>query len=254
MKSIGTLKGCQVLLVRPENTPDKTQALLTEKQAEVFHYPVMSIRYLAPEAIQAVLERSAKPEKVIFTSRNAVEGIARYRHPGEIFGLAECFAIGPSTADSLARLGIPASMPRTTMSSEGLLELPSLACIEGQTVYLVKGVGGRTHLEEQLRKRVAHLVICEVYWREREESNKDKIISFLKTAARPVIFLHSGELMTNLLGVAGKQWISEYYQIPVVVPGGRIAQMARDSGFKEVLVASSALADSMVSVTEEWYS
>lgn len=254
MKSTATLKGCQVLLVRPENASPRILELLREKQAEVFHYPVMSIKYLEPEAIRANLGSAPSPDKMIFTSRNAVEGLANCGNPGEIFAAAPCFAIGISTAETLACLGIQAVTPQSRMTSEGLLELPALVEVEGQTVWLIKGQGGRDHLEEQLLKRGAQVVICQVYRREQEKAYQAEILAFLESAKKPVIFLHSAELMINLLAVVGQQWTREYYQLPIVVPSDRVAGLAREKGFNNVWVAGNAMADNMVSATEEWYS
>src|SRR5262249_46534756 len=126
--------------------------------------PVIEIERIGTD--MDTLHALAEQHVVIFTSAHAVEHAfalidsARLSLPAR----ATWIAIGAATASALARYGIEATTPGVA-SSEGVLAMPVLARIDGQSVLIVGGAGGRRALDAGLHARGARVARVTVYRR-----------------------------------------------------------------------------------------
>ena len=245
-----------VLLIRPLLEQDELVTSLELAGIQIYRYPVMKIEpVLAPHAKSRILDFDHY-QIAIFVSRTAarlgVDWLENY-WPMLPVGV-RYYAVGKATATELAERGICAESPKTTFNSEALLGLDSLRSVAGQKALIFAGEGGRTLLAKELQKRGATVDRCELYRRCIMKDSAGKIARLLTDKKLDLVAAHSGELVHNLLAVVPAELHGALCQLPVVVPGERVATIARDLSFDRVLTAPSAAPEDMVSTILEWYS
>ena len=263
------LQGCRVLVIRPRLLPewgaDQFVEQLAAAGAEPFHYPVMAIRPFtiaqtgnveSPEC-QSITSRVislANYSAAVFVSRVAA-------HLGA--GWIDCYwpqlpvttrfyAVGGSTAQVLDDKGISAVAPGADMTSEGLLALPELQQLDDQKVLIFRGCGGRELLAETLRQRGAQVHYAELYRREVIADYQQQIRASLR-AGIDAVAVHSGEALDALQQLLPTSLHRVLKNSPLLVPGQRLASLARDAGFQQIAVSPNALPQSMVSTLGRWY-
>ena len=250
------LPAIRLLLIRPDSGHDDFAMQARDSGARVFHHPVMSVEPISSRAIEATLRQLDGWDKTIFVSRTAVRlcfsrlRALSLRWPSGL----EAYAVGKSTAGELLKEGVDVQVPEKMMSSEGLLALSSLQHVAGKTILIFCGEGGRELLAHTLGQRGAAVSRCELYRRQPNLAEKEVIESLLAGQELDLIVAHSGELMENLLSLVGEGLHLHLKDLPIVVPSARVAALAFEAGFREVVQAGSALPEAMVSAIAEWYS
>ncbi|MBV1878589.1 MAG: uroporphyrinogen-III synthase [Pseudomonadales bacterium] len=233
-----------VLLTRSNGKNTLLAELLAVKTPVKFSLlsrPLLSYR-------QAVVDASSKYHIVnfdrydttIFTSQNAVE-----------FGLSQIevywpqwpesmdwLAVGPATVAALERWGVEALSPSQLASSEGLLQLNVLQAPLNSRVLIVRGVGGRELLRDQLLHRGAEVHYLEVYRREPVQYNEG-FCALLKGEVAAAVY--SVTALLRLVQLIG----NEISRFRLVVPSQRIQSVAFESGFDKVDLAASQVDDDM---------
>ena len=220
------------------------------------------------ERIKSQIVNLANMDMVIVTSRPAAATGARWINhywpqlpPGLAF-----YAVGDGTRQILAQQGIHARIPQTTATSEGLLELPPLQQVRNHKVMILKGEGGRQLLESGLQQRGAQVHTVELYRRCPCSAYGAEINEALEVQAslaqdseaeaKPLtaVVAHSQELLHSLLQQVDKANLPGLHHLPLVVPSQRVAQWAQQQGFRNPVIARSALPDDMVSALSRCYS
>lgn len=245
-----------VLLIRPRQEQDELVRLLELAGVQIYRYPVMEIEpVLAPNAKSRILDFDHY-QIAIFVSRTAARlGVDWLKNYWPMLPVGvRYYAVGKATAAELAEHGICAESPCAAFNSEALLALDSLRSVAGQRALIFAGEGGRTLLAEELQKRGATVDRCELYQRRPMKDSAGKIASLLTDKKLDLVAVHSGELVHNLLAVVPGELHDALCQLPVIVPGERVATIARDLSFERVLTAPSAAPEDMVSTILEWYS
>lgn len=249
-----------VLLVRAEQPNDEFVDKLIGIGAQVFRCPVMDIAPVVggPE-MQAIKSRILDFDHyqiAIFISKNAARyGLDwLYNYWPMLPDGVRYYAVGQSTAELLREHQLAVETPIGRADSEGLLALPSLQTVSGEKVLIFAGKGGREVLAQTLRQRGAEVDRCELYERCGTVQHADEINHLLQQSQLDILVAHSGELLQQLFSCVAAGNRHQLQALPVLVPGQRVADMARDLGCREVLEANSALPDDMVSTILEWYS
>jgi uroporphyrinogen-III synthase len=164
------------------------------------------------------------------------------------------YAIGAATARLLEQHGVAALAPREGMTSEDLLALPQLSDVAGHRVLLIKGEGGRETLREELGRRGAQVDELACYRRSCPALVPGELADKLSQWNIGLIMVSSGEGLANLLALLSPQETSKFTTITLVVPSGRVAQMAVAAGFVRVVTAENASDGAMVRALEAWQS
>lgn len=251
------LAGLHVLVTRPEAQALPWAGQLQALGATVSRQPMMLIEPLADaQAERDIINRVLsfdEYQKAIFISQNAVQyGIPwldRY-WPQLPLGI-DWYAIGKATAYALEHhsdvdLAVATDAIQGAMNSESLLQHPSLQALDGVKVLIFRGQGGRDHLAEQLQSRGATVDYCELYRRVSPPTGQALAEDFRQTSLCPVVTVHSGETLTNLCSILPEDDLLWLQQQQIVVPGTRVAAIARDAGFVQVQIAENAGHESMV--------
>jgi uroporphyrinogen-III synthase len=79
---------------------------------------------------------------------------------------------------------------------------------------------------------------------------------FIKSGLIPVISVHSGETLQNLcrliqthINSATLHWMQ---QTALLLPGLRVAEIAKDLAFKQIIVAENATHEGMIEALYDW--
>lgn len=188
-----------------------------------------------------------KPEVLIFVSLNAVDYLQK-----AVVGLdansalnhCQLFAVGQSTANALNNwLKRPVATPKVE-TSEGLLQVEGLQkdAICGKQVAIVRGVGGRELLAEQLKVNGAKVNYWQVYQRQAIKGCGDNWLQQWQTWQIDTIVVTSVaivEAIVEALPLSAKPW---WQQLRWICASVRIAEVIEhlDVPKKQIYVANGA--------------
>lgn len=146
----------------------------------------------------------------------------------------EWFAIGQKTARLLANAGITAQVAASGIDSEALLSLPCLqAPLEGKTL-IWRGSEGRETLRDTLIQLGSEVEYASLYQRSIPEYSAQAIYKALDDFNPDLIVALSGETLHNLLQLSHNNPAS-LIRHTVLVPGERVASLARSLGFAQAI-------------------
>ncbi len=185
---------------------------------------------------------------IIFISANAVRfGLACIDDywPQLPAGL-NWYAIGGTTAALLYERGLAPLSPSREMTSEGLLALPELQQVGDERVLIVKGEGGRDTVRRELSSRGAKVDELACYRRSCPDLAPGVLAAQLAAADVEVILLSSGEGLANLLALLSEKETTKFRDMCLVVPSERVARMAQEAGFSQVVTADNASDEAML--------
>lgn len=149
------------------------------------------------------------------------------------------YCVGRGTADILhQQLGVRVRVPeakRNEDTSEALLALPSLQCVEQRKILIVAGEGGRDVLVETLRKRGARVTRASVYQRRYQPPDPGGIAR-LQSGNFKALMVTSSEQLQHLSRWCNQAALNQ----PLIVSSHRLATLASGLGFSAPTVARGA--------------
>ena len=237
------LAGLTVVVTRPTASATGLVRRLRRLGAQVLRLPGSSVRGNAADAALCAAWREAmRGDACVFSSPNAVRYAAAL---GPWRGVATAIALGPGTAAALRRRGITAVVPARA-DSEGVLALPAWAQPCGLRVTLVGAAGGRELLRDTLHARGAQVRELHVYRRTppRLTVRHQRAVLALPCQAR--VLLTSAEAIGHLQAALPPDAWRVLLRTVAVVGSERLARIARQAGFGQVLRAASAHTDDLL--------
>jgi uroporphyrinogen-III synthase len=262
MNAEPVLANTRIIITRLQKQADIWAAGLHKLGATTAIIPVLALEPVqTAEQIQAVKNIVLDfdlYQKAIFVSQNAVEfalGWLEDYWPQLPQGI-EYFAVGETTARSLQAAGLKVSALTAAssgaMNSESLLQAPELQQVQGEKIVIFRGCSGRGKMAEVLTARGAWVSYCELYQR---LMPPDAIVQLRTLFAddwqgREIIALHSGESLQHFMQALHaiprtELDLGRVVQLPVLVPGQRVADLAYAAGFNDVIVAQNATDQAM---------
>lgn len=257
------LNHLNLVITRPIDQGKKWQKKLQPYGIDCHLIPVLEINPLSDTAqknqLKTIILQLDEFQKIIFVSQNAVREAAKWVDdfwPQRPVGL-EYFAVGSATAALASEKDFTVSSPNEAMNSEALLKLEGLQHVEGEKILIFRGVGGREHLGKQLTDKGATVTYGELYTRDMPQQALAEFREFKvgNQGRKTVLSAHSGESVQNLADIFSaleKDHNSEQpsqqqslKMLPLIVPGQRVANIAKELGFTEVLIADNATDDAM---------
>ena len=258
-----SLVGTNVLVTRPEGQGEGLVEAIQAQGGSAWHYPVLVISGLDSDSekdrdIAGACKRQIMDldhfHHVIFISTNAVnfgiDWIDQYWAQLPI-GLS-WYGIGKATNTVLREAGIPVDSTMVddtamaAMNSEELMNHPNLQKLEHQKVLIVRGVGGRDYLEQHLQKRGAEVHYAECYRRLNIDKPSGDLAATLDHHCINAVCVNSGESVASLCQLAGEGSIATLNRLTLVVPGRRVAGIAKNRGFEDIVVAENASDSAML--------
>ena len=230
-----------VLSLRPRGQHASLRAAAARHGAGLLALSPLAIAAQDDAPTRAALKQALRADIVLYTSPNAVACAASMRALKVRRG-QRVLAVGSGTRRALQRHGITAQAP-SRMDSEGLLVMPELADVAQCRIGLVTGTGGRGMLAPALRKRGAEVLRVDVYARAALAPSPRMLARLQGALADPrcmLLPLSSGEALQHLLSTLPKALRKPFMRIAVVAASARLAEMAREAGFRRVAIASDA--------------
>lgn len=243
------MQGLKVLVTRPAGQAASLIAAINDAGGQAWHQPVLAIEGLAEndqdrrqQCKRRILDLDLY-QQVIFISTNAVafgvDWIEQY-WPQLPVGV-QWHAIGAATASAMQAAGLGVcEQGDVAMNSEELLSSPALQLVSGQRILIVRGIGGREHLAQQLQSRGALVDYIECYQRVLPRLTHNQLAQFIDRHAINVISVNSGESLENFCQLIEPVTLLDHLAITLLVPGERVAELACQRGFKNIIVAKNA--------------
>ena len=151
------------------------------------------------------------------------------------------FTVGQGTAQYFAATtAMAVHYPTSQENSEGVLQLPAMQNLQGKTVLILRGNGGRELLSEQVQQRGANVEIVECYRREPLVYNNVEQTSLCKRAGIQTIVATSGEILTQLLDFVPRNEHNWLKSCQLITVSERISHLAQALGWQNVIVSPRA--------------
>jgi uroporphyrinogen-III synthase len=200
-----------------------------------------TIEILPPEnpgAVRNLIARLDGFQLAIFVSPTAaMRGhamVAASRKWPESLGVA---AVGIGTATALEERGIHAVIaPAGEADSEALAALPELQDLQGRSIVIFRGQGGREWLRTRLEARGARVEYAECYRRVRPDADAGPLLARWQSGGVEAVAIASAEGMSNFFDMLGPTGSGYLRATPVFVPHPRIALAARKLDVREIVV------------------
>ncbi len=191
-------------------------------------------------ATRAALAQALSADRVVFSSPAAVHAAARLL-PLKMPPGGRWLAVGAGTAAALQRHGVTGVLAPTRMDSEGLLDLPELAQLQGLRAALVTAPGGRGIIAATLQARGAQLERVDVYRRVALPLPPRQLQRLRRRAPPWVLALSSAEALSLLLAQLPADLLARLQSAHVVAASARLATLAAEAGFAHVTLAEGPL-------------
>lgn len=190
------------------------------------------------------IARSSSPNRAI----NCAPAISRASHHVGLPPTLKIATVGQGSAKAMRELGIADVIaPTERFDSEGLLALPELQNVAGLRVLIFRGDGGRELLGDTLRARGATVEYATCYLRSKPQWDAGALLA----AAPDAITVTSSEALGFLWQMLGDAQSDIISRIPLFVPHKRIAELAHQQGWKQVLLADAG-DDGLLSALTAW--
>ncbi|QIL19568.1 uroporphyrinogen-III synthase [Thermomonas sp. HDW16] len=230
-----------VLSLRPRGQHAALRVAARRYGAHTLALSPFAIDALDDAPTRAALKQALRADVVLYTSPNAVATAALVQSLQARRG-QRVLAVGSGTQRALRRHGVVAQAP-LRMDSEGLLAMPALADVTEQRIGLVTGAGGRNLLAPTLRRRGAEVLRADVYARVALSPTPQALEKLRIALADPehvLLPLSSSEALRQLLAELPASLRKPFSRIAIAAASARLADTAREAGFRRIAVATDA--------------
>jgi uroporphyrinogen-III synthase len=228
--------------------------MIEKSGGKAYHFPVMQI---------IALDENQESER-FQSSRQTVLSLDQYQHVIVIstnaakFGLelideywpqlpiqSHWYAIGRATAIALEKAHILVETNSeknnsNTMNSEALLNHANLQQLQHEKVLIIRGVGGRNYLKEQLLLRGAKVDYLECYQRKKADRHDGELSQFIRDNAINTLCVNSAESVDYFSDLVGSIELAAVQSLPLIVPSARVAAYAEKKGYVLAIIAENA--------------
>lgn len=239
-----------ILVTRPEGQGEGLARLIAEAGGRPLLAPLLAIAPVeSPAEAQQRLAALSSWDWLVFVSANAVRQSLRLvpwagqRPPG-----TRLAAVGEATAAALEQAGLAVDLiPYPDFNSETLLADPRLAEVSGQRILIVRGRGGREHMADVLRQRGAEVDYADVYRRVPVAAEIfAPALAAWQEGDLAAVVVTSGEALSHLAELLRGAALADRERPTLIVPGARIAGLARTLGWSQVMIAEQASDEAIV--------
>jgi uroporphyrinogen-III synthase len=229
------LAGLNIVVTRPREQSHGLMQSIERLGGKALFFPLLEIEPVPDaQALHERLAHLAQTDLLIFISPNAVRfGMAAIDAAGGLPSNVQVATVGQGSARALREMGIERVIaPTERFDSEGLLALRELQDVTGKRVMILRGDGGRELLGDTLKARGAEVEYVTCYLRRKPELDA----AALAAAAPDVITVTSSEALQHLWEALRGTQLAE---AALFVPHPRIAELARQQGWKQIVVTGS---------------
>ena len=247
------LSGCCCLVTRPDPVADELVSLLESHGATTEKWPCLRIQPMAIQGEAVALIQQNPQANWIFISQNAVQSYFKFPQQVQWVNNARLlFAIGQGTALALSEQSTQPVIYPPESSSEHFLSMPTLANIEGEVFFIVRGGAGRELLKETLTARGATVHYIDCYSRLPPSAEVTHCIEreLVKGAHYNFILFTSFESLSNAWKALNNPTLLLRSAITVTNP--RMKLWATEKGFANIIMLKSMSNDDVVQCLLEY--
>ena len=210
--------------------------LISFNGGEAIAFPTIDIQPIN-ESDESLVKSNAFSEYdfIIFISRNAVEiAFDRYLSLARLPAHIKIFAIGAGTADVLLARNIKNVIHAGVQAdSRSFLNLSQMQKrrLKDKKVLIIRGIGGRQYLADNLKSRGASVDYAEVYKRCLPEQDVNNIYQEWQNTKLDAIVITSNEGLNNLVSLVSENDHSRLFNTPLVLMSIRNENLAKELGF-----------------------
>ena len=230
-----TLNNKRILITRPGHQADHLCELIANAGGECVLFPTIEIQAtLNSEKLSNCFSEIDEYDFVIFVSRNAVKAAFDHYLPPDLPETIQLLAIGSGTAAVLAGMNLTNVLHAGVQAdSESLLQLPELQSdfVRNKKILIVRGIGGRELLADNLKTRGAIVDYAEVYKRCLPEYEIQERHEIWQNNVPEAVIVSSNEGLENLLKLTQEADRKQLFKTPLVVMSVRNADLAKEKGF-----------------------
>jgi uroporphyrinogen III methyltransferase/synthase len=254
------LFGKRILVTRPREAAAELADLLEALGAQAIEAPM--IRILPPEdwgPLDAACAMISRFDWIVFTSGNAVDAFMQRllmaaRDLRALGGVRLC-AVGPATADRLARHGLNVDLVPHEYRAETLAQaLAESGDVRGVKIFLPRADIGREVVAQELRKHGAEVTEAVAYRTvvaEAEREGEPDIYRMLLERRIDVVTFTSASAVRSFVKVMGAEPAADLLQATVVASIGPVtAEAAAQYNIKTTIIPTQytipALVDAIV--------
>jgi uroporphyrinogen III methyltransferase/synthase len=217
------LFGKRILVTRAREQASALTDRLRALGAEPIEFPTIRIAPPADgyAALDAALTRLATYDWIVFTSANGVahlfDRLAAAGRDARAFGAARVAAIGPATADALARHGIRADFTPAEFVAEAVLaQFPEP--VGGKWILLARAAEARDLLPDTWRSNGAAVDVVAAYQTELETEGADSVRALLEAGEIDVLTFTSSSTVRNFVQAIGETPVPTTTRIAAIGP------------------------------------
>ena len=255
------LQGVRVLIARPYEQGLSLSSRLKQLGAEVIQFPTIDVipTDINPTLKNCFLNLDQYHHVIVISTHAAHYGLQWVdQYWPQLPTGTHWYAVGKKTAHVLFESDIQAATAETGYDSESLLNLPELSDLAHQNVLILRGVGGRELLKEQLEQRGAKVDYADLYQRHCPDYTVSEINDALISFSPKILVALSGETLHNLMKISQNKGIatdnhSTITDKAVLVPSNRVADQARALGFNHVWVPKGLNEQALVDCIQSNY-
>lgn len=244
----GDLRGRRILICRPRPEAERLAGAFERAGAEVRLLPMLEREPITDDpVIRTQILNIDEFEHVIAVSPYAAALLIDWLDtwwPQTPTGIL-WYGVGSGTASVLSAYGLDTRQPDQGHDSEALLALPELADLTHQKALIVRGDRGRELIPDTLRQRGARVTVLPLYRRYAPEHDEATLEQALTGFDPDAVVTLSGETLNNFM-LLGNNTRHTLENSLAVVPVQRIADQARDAGFRRTCVPESLADDDIV--------
>lgn len=253
----GALAGRRIAITRARAQGDALRRPLEALGADVVEIPTIAIRNPESwEPLDGAIQRLEQFDFLILTSVNGVEKLLERLKacgkPLSALGRLEVGAIGPATAEALAREGVRVDFIPQSYQAEGLVEALQHRSLAGKVILIPRAAVARDLVQRALRARGAQVEVVAAYRTVLPAFTEGTLTRLLAPPPDLVTFT-SSSTATNFARL-----IEEHGLTPCKVKAASIGPItsgtARQLGFEVVLEAAEFTIPGLVSAIRAYFS
>ncbi len=239
------LSGARVLVTRTRQQASDLSRALAREGAEAVELPTIEIIAQAdPAEVEAAIAglRTSAYGWCVFTSANAVGLFCGHLRDAALdaraFGRAQIAAIGPGTADALAREGLRADVVPERFIAEGLIEAFGARVMRGQRVLLPRAADAREALVGALFGMGAGVDELTLYRSAVPRDADAEGLRRLRVGEIDIATFASSSSVRNLVEMLEGD-VAPLRRLRIAAIGPVTAQAVRDAGLEPAVVAAT---------------
>ncbi|HYT03983.1 MAG TPA: uroporphyrinogen-III synthase [Gemmatimonadales bacterium] len=252
------LQGRRIAVTRARAQAAELQRRLEALGAEVVAAATIRIQPLPDLApLRAALAQLSRYAWVVFTSQNTVEVVCEHLRQWGLAGrdLAQVniAAIGPATAEALARYGVtPNVVPRTYVAEAVVAALGERADLRGKRVLLPRAREARDALPDGLRGRGAVVDVIPVYETVRETGDGSALAAAILAGRIDAVTFTSSSTVRHFVDIVGRAAATSG-RFAAAVIGPVTAATARELGIAVAVEADEFTVPGLVDALTRYF-